>query len=79
MAKLMFVGLHGSADPTTAAFPFIMANGAVEAGHEAIIALANEAVVLLKDIIAENMHPVGWPSFTEVLAKTVENKVPVYV
>jgi predicted peroxiredoxin len=79
MAKLMFIGLHGSADPTTAAFPFIMANGAVEAGHEAIIVLANEAVTLLNSTVAENVHGVGWPPFTEILAKTMENKVPVYV
>ena len=79
MAKLMFIGSHGSADPTTAAFPFIMANGAVEAGHEAVIALANEAVVLLNNTVAQNLHPVGWPTFTEILAKTVENNVPIYV
>ena len=79
LAKLMFVGLQGSADPTTAAFPFIMANGAAEAGHEAIIALANEAVVLMNDTVAENMHGVGWPPFSEILAKTVENQVSIYV
>lgn len=79
MAKLMFMGLHGSADPTTAAFPFIMANGAVEAGHEAIIVLANEAVVLMSGTVAENVHGVGWPPFTEILAKTVEHRVPIYV
>ena len=43
MAKLLFLGVHGSADPTNAAMPFIMANGAVQAGHEAQIVLANEA------------------------------------
>jgi predicted peroxiredoxin len=79
MAKLMFIGLHGSADPTTAAFPFIMANGAVEARHEPIIALANEAVVLMNNTVAENMQGVGWPPFTEILAKTIENKIPIYI
>jgi hypothetical protein len=56
-----------------------MANGAVEAGHEPIIVLANEAVMLLSNTVAENVHGVGWPPFTELLAKTIENRVPIYV
>jgi len=40
MAKLLFMGLRGSADPTNAAMPFIMANGAKQAGHEPQIVLA---------------------------------------
>jgi predicted peroxiredoxin len=79
MAKLLFMSLHGSADPTTAAFPFIMANGAVEAGHEATIVLANEAVVLMNGTVAANMQGVGWPPFSEILAKTIENKIPIFV
>ena len=54
MAKLLFMGVHGSADPTNAAMPFIMANGAVQAGHEPQIVLANEAVDLMSGVIAEN-------------------------
>ena len=34
MGKLLFMGVRGSADPTNAAMPFIMASGAVQAGHE---------------------------------------------
>ena len=79
MARLLFIGQHGSADPTNAAFPFILANGAVEAGHEPTIVLTNEAVVLVSSTLAANMQGVGWPPFSEILAKTVENRVPVYV
>src|SRR5437667_221500 len=63
MAKLLFLGVHGSADPTNAAMPFIMANGAKQAGHEAQIVLANEAVDLLTGPVAENLVPFGWPPF----------------
>lgn len=42
MARLLFMGMHGSEDPTNAAMPFVMANGAVSAGHEAQIVIANE-------------------------------------
>ena len=35
MAKLLYVGTHATDDPTRATFPFLMAKGAIEAGHEA--------------------------------------------
>lgn len=37
MAKFLFMGVHGSEDPTSAAMPFIMATGAVSAGNESQI------------------------------------------
>lgn len=79
MAKLLFIGSHGSADPTNATFPFSLANGAVEAGHEPSIVLTNEAVVLMSDTVAQNVHGVGWPLLTEILAQTIENRTPIYI
>ena len=79
MAKLLFMGVHGSEDPTNAAFPFIMANGAVSAGHEAQIVIANEAVDLMKQVVADNVMPVGWPPFKEILAEVVSHKIPIHV
>src|SRR5438874_13608077 len=55
MGKLLFMGVRGSADPTNAAMPFIMANGAKQAGHEAQIVLANEAVDLMTSPVLENL------------------------
>jgi predicted peroxiredoxin len=79
MAKLLFMGVHGSADPTNAAMPFIMANGAKQAGHEAQIVLANEAVDLMTGPVAENLVPFGWPPFKEILAETLAAKIPIHV
>src|SRR2546428_832299 len=79
MAKLLFMGVHGSADPTNAAMPFIMANGAVQAGHETQIVLANEAVDLMSGVIAENLMPFGWPPFKEILAETIAAGVRIHV
>ena len=79
MAKLLFMGVRGSADPTNAAMPFIMANGARQAGHEAQIVLANEAVDLLTGPVAENLAPFGWPPFKEILAETVAGGVRIHV
>ena len=60
-------------------FPFLAANGAVEAGHEAVTTLMGDAVVLMKDAVANSVVPVGWPSLKEILAITVNNKTPIYV
>lgn len=79
MAKLLFMGMHGSEDPTNAAMPFIMANGAVSAGHEAQIVIANEAVDLMKQVVADNLMPFGWPPFKEILAEAVSHKIPIHV
>jgi predicted peroxiredoxin len=79
MGKLLFMGVRGSADPTNAAMPFIMANGAVQAGHEAQIVLANEAVDLMSGVIADNLMPFGWPPFKEILAETLANGVRIHV
>jgi predicted peroxiredoxin len=79
MAKLLFMGVHGSADPTNAALPFAMANGAAEAGHEAQIVLANEAVGLMQQTVADNLMPFGWPPFKEILAETVSRGIRIHV
>src|SRR2546421_9784398 len=70
MGKLLFMGVRGSADPTNAALPFIMANGAKQAGHEAQIVLANEAVGLMTSPGVEELVPFGSPPFKEILAAT---------
>ncbi len=79
MAKIFYLGSNGSENPTKAAFPFILANGAVEAGHQAEISLFGDAVVLMKDIVADNVAPVGWPPLKEIMATTIKNQIPIYV
>ena len=79
MAKLLSMGVRGSADPTNAAMSFIMANGAVQAGHETQIVLANEAVDLMSGVVAENLMPFGWPPFKEILSEMVSAGVRIHV
>jgi uncharacterized protein involved in oxidation of intracellular sulfur len=79
MSTLLFVGTHGSDDPTMATFPFELAVGAAQEGHQAQIALLSEAVVLMKDVVADELHGFGCPPFKEVLAQVIEHKIPVYV
>ncbi|MBI2868064.1 MAG: hypothetical protein HYX97_06990 [Chloroflexi bacterium] len=79
MAKLVFFGTHGSENPTKAAMPFLMANGAAEGGIAAEILLYGDAAVLMKSAVADSVVPVGWAPLRELLATTIKNKVPIFV
>ncbi len=79
MAKILYFGTNGSENPTKSVFPFILANGAVDAGHQAEVSLFGDAVVLMKDVVANSVVPVGWPPLKDIMATTIRNKVPIYV
>lgn len=79
MAKELFIGLHGSEDPTKATFPFLMAGGALDAGHETAIVLIGDSVVLMNDTVANNIQGVGFPPLKELMAKILAAKVPIYI
>ncbi len=79
MSSILFVGTHGSDDPTMATFPFELAVGAAREGHEAKIALLGDAVYMMKDPVAGELHGFGCPPFKEVMAEVIEHRIPVYV
>ncbi len=66
MATLLYNGTHGPDDPTRATMPFLMAKGAIEAGHEAGIILMGEAATLIKDSIASQVQGIGVPPLKEL-------------
>ena len=65
--KVLFVGTHGTDDPTRATFPFMEAKGVIEAGHETGIILMLEAATLIKDDIAAQVQGIGVPPLTELI------------
>ena len=79
MARELFIGTHGSEDPTKATLPFLIGGGAIDAGHEPAIILVGDAVVVMQDAVAESVQGVGFPPLKELVDKVVENKVPIYV
>jgi len=79
MASELFIGLHGSEDPTKATFPFLMANGALDAGHQTAIVLLGDAVTLMNSTVADNVQGVGFPPLKEVMAKVFAAKVPINI
>jgi predicted peroxiredoxin len=79
VAKILFVGTHGTDDPTKATFPFLLAKGAIEAGHETGIILQGEAAPLIKDNIAAQVHGIGVPTLTELMQFLVQKNVRITV
>ena len=70
---------NGSENPTKAVLPFLSANGAVEAGHDPAITLFGDAVVLMKDSVANAVIPVGWPPLKDLLATTIASRSSVKI
>lgn len=79
MATILYVGTAGSDDPTRAGLPFNFALGAVEAGHQAQVFLAGEAVYLMKDDVAAAVMPVAMAPLREMLDAVVGKGVPIFV
>ncbi len=78
MARILIVSTHGSEDPTRAGLAFVMAKGAVEAGHKPEILLAGDASILARKVVTESVLPFGLPPLKDLAQFVVENKVPVY-
>ena len=79
MATQLYISSNGSENPTKASLPFVLAGGAIDAGHEPAISLVGDAVVAMRDTVADNIQGMGLPPFKELMAKVVEHKVPIYV
>ena len=79
MARQLLIGTHGSEDPTKATLPFLLADGAVQAGHEPTILLVGDAAVLMNDAVVDSVHGVGLPPLKDLVAKAIEHKVPIHV
>lgn len=79
MARLVYMGSHGLEDPTRAGLVFVAANGAKEAGHDPVIAIVGDGVLLMNETIAKNTVPVGWPPVKELMATSISHNIPIYV
>jgi len=77
--KFLLIGLVGSENPTRANLPFVWAAAIKGAGHEVRIELAGDATVLMRTAVSNSVTPVGWPPFSQALAKVVELKIPIFV
>lgn len=76
---LMYVGLHGTDDPTLASLPFVLATGAATAEIDSCVVLLGEAAILAKPGFIESVKGIGFPPLSEVWQKVRDFNVPVYV
>ena len=76
---LMYVGNHGTDDPTLATLPFLVATGAGSAEIDCCIALLGEAAILAKPGMIDAVHGVGFPPLRELMEKVRDFEIPVYV
>ncbi len=80
MAKLLVTTVVGPQDPTRASLPFhIAVNGAAKNGTETAMAMAGDAIDLLKPGVAETVKGVGVPPFAELLAGCKANGIKIFV
>ena len=80
MAKLLITTTVGPDDPTRASLGFHMAvNGAVKNEIDTSIAMAGDAIELLKPGAAEKVRGVGVPPLAELLAACVSSGVKIFV
>jgi predicted peroxiredoxin len=78
--RILYFATTGAGDPTKASIPLhIAANGSVEAGQECAVALAGDAVELVRRETAERVEGVGIPPARELFEKLRDNQVPIYV
>ena len=77
--KVLIKSAWGSDESTKACFPFLHANAFAEAGHQVQIFLLGEAVSLMRDELIRSLTPVGWPPLSEIMRKTVEQKIAIHV
>ncbi len=76
---MLYVGTSGADDPTRATFPFLMANGAIDTGHETGIILMRESDSLIEGSLSQQVQGVGIPPLKELIEFSVAREVPISV
>ncbi len=80
MAKLLITTIAGPSDPTRASLGFHMAvNGAIKNQIETSIAMAGDAIELLKPGAAATVRGVGVPPLADLLSGCVTAGVRIFV
>ncbi len=79
MASLIMSASKGRDDPTMATLAFIAAKVATDEGHQVILWLQNEAVVLAKKGIVDGVQGVGLKPLKELAAALESANVPTWV
>lgn len=79
MGNFLFVLTRGLEDPTRVTRTFQLAKAAKEAGHEVNLFLTDDAVVLIKNGMLDNIVAPTGDDAASHFYYLVENNVPIYV
>lgn len=79
MATFIISGSRGTDDPTMATLPFIAAKAAKEQGHDVVLWLWNEAVIVGRKGVADHVTGVNLTPLKELLAAVQALRVPIWV
>jgi uncharacterized protein involved in oxidation of intracellular sulfur len=79
MATFIISGSRGTDDPTMATLPFIAAKTAKEQGHDVVLWLWSEAVVLARAGVADHVVGVNLVPLKDLLAAVQAAGIPVWV
>ena len=79
MATFIISGSRGTDDPTMATLPFIAAKSAHEAGHEVVVWLWNEAVVLARTGVADHVIGVNLSPLRDLIGAIRASGIPIWV
>lgn len=77
--RILAVGTAGSDDPTRAAMPLITAQGALDSGHQAQVALLGEATHLVHRSLADAVVAVAFGNVGDRMRALLDQGVPFYV
>ena len=79
MSTFIISGSRGTDDPTMATLPFIAAKTAKEQGHEVVLWLWNEAVVLARQGVADHVTGVNLTPLKDLLLAVQAADIPLWV
>ena len=79
MKTMIISGSCGTDDPTMATLPFIAAKAAKEQGHDVVLWLWNEAVVLARKGVADHVVGVNLTPLKDLLAAIQSQGIPIWV
>ena len=79
MGNFLFVITRGLEDPTRVTRALQLAKAAKESGHEVNVFLTDDAVVLVKDGMIDNVVAPTGDEAGPHLHFLIQNKVPIYV
>lgn len=79
MSSFIISGSRGTDDPTMATLPFIAAKTAREQGHDVVLWLWNEAVVLARPGVADHVTGVNLVPLKDLLAAVQALGIPIWV